>query len=322
MSEEENKVNLPAVISEFELPKAIGGRALKAVTDLMGNAVDRWAAKLEDNPKKTRAKTVRDINQTDRLDDEITTRLISDDPFMDRMVENKKNQWLREQSNVDTIAQEAVTLLPGLVEEADSVSDADISEDWIHNFRDFSGRVSDKDVQQIWSKLLANEMVKPGSFSLPTLSLLSKIDSQTANMVAKYLSHDGGDRLFVSNINILPNGQETLNLELIELQNLGILTGVSSGISMNIKASNGGKSKLFKIKEGSTQFLFHFESEVSSASVKCVLLTKIGKDLRRLLPMEPIATTVERMKNLCNPPVTKIQFVSKQSGREDISGEV
>jgi len=322
MPDEEKKSNLPAIISDFELPKALGGRAVKAVTDLMGNVVDRWGAKLEDNPKKTRAKTAREIQQSDRLEDEITSRMISDDPFMERMVENKKNQWRKEQENVDAITQEAVALLPDLVKDGKTVSDDEISEDWIHNFRDFSGRVSDKDVQQIWSKLLANEMIKPGSFSLPTLSLISKIDSKTAQTIAKYLSHDGGGRLFLANKIKLPNGLETLDLELLELQNLGILTGVNSGLSMKFSTPNKKKSKVLPIILGPARFAFHFENEVESASVKCFLLTNIGKDLRQLLPMETVAATAKRLKNMVNPAAIKVQYSSKDPDGKDISGEV
>ena len=92
-------------------------------------------------------------------------------------------RWIEEeaqyQENMENITAKA---LPQLDEKAtpDSVED-----DWIVNFFDKSRIVSDNEMQELWSRVLAGEANAPGTYSKRTVNCLSDLDKADAELFAK-----------------------------------------------------------------------------------------------------------------------------------------
>ena len=92
-------------------------------------------------------------------------------------------RWIDEeaqrQKNMEDITAKA---LPQLDEKAapDSVED-----DWIVNFFDKSRIVSDNEMQELWSRVLAGEANTPGTYSKRTVNFLSDLDKADAELFAK-----------------------------------------------------------------------------------------------------------------------------------------
>lgn len=82
----------------------------------------------------------------------------------------------RKQANIEEITRKALPLLN------DESSPQNIADDWITNFFDKSRIVSDADVQQLWSRVLAGEANTPGSFSRQTVNLLSNFEKKDAEL--------------------------------------------------------------------------------------------------------------------------------------------
>ena len=80
----------------------------------------------------------------------------------------------KRQSNIEEIAMKALPLL-----EESSAPDK-MSDDWITNFFEKCRIVSDQDMQQIWSRILAGEANQPGTFSKRTVNLLGDFDKRDA----------------------------------------------------------------------------------------------------------------------------------------------
>lgn len=57
------------------------------------------------------------------------------------------------------------------VETEENTHEDTFSFDWLMRFFDAVGNISNKDLQQLWGKVLANEIVKPKACSLRTLDL-------------------------------------------------------------------------------------------------------------------------------------------------------
>ena len=70
------------------------------------------------------------------------------------------------QENIERIALGAAKELPT------TVSSEEIDTDWITQFFDHAQDVSDLDMQKLWSRILAGEVSKPGSYSKRTLQFL------------------------------------------------------------------------------------------------------------------------------------------------------
>ena len=85
----------------------------------------------------------------------------------------------RHQQNMESIVGKAIPQLD------DNASPNDMDDDWIANFFDKCRIVSDGDMQTLWSKVLAGEAGKPGTYSKRTVNFLSEMDKNEAMLFTK-----------------------------------------------------------------------------------------------------------------------------------------
>ena len=84
------------------------------------------------------------------------------------------------QKNMEEIT---VKALPLLNENADPTS---MDNDWIVNFFDKSQIVSDNEMQELWSRVLAGEANSPGTYSKRAVNFLSDLDKDEALLFTKF----------------------------------------------------------------------------------------------------------------------------------------
>jgi uncharacterized repeat protein (TIGR03899 family) len=104
-------------------------------------------------------------------------------PIEDRVTRRTEFQEQKRQSNIESITQKTV----GYVENEKEVSEEEVSEDWTNRFFNYAQDISDDEMQELWARILAGEVVRPGSFSLRTLELirnLSKKEAETFTRIA------------------------------------------------------------------------------------------------------------------------------------------
>ena len=93
-------------------------------------------------------------------------------------------RWIGEeaqhQRNMESITAKA---LPQLNETATPSS---IEDDWIVNFFEKSRIVSDNEMQELWSRVLAREANGPGTYSKRTVNFLSDLDKGEAALFTKF----------------------------------------------------------------------------------------------------------------------------------------
>lgn len=87
-------------------------------------------------------------------------------------------QEVVKQENIETIVDTAYDSLRDVHE----IADGEISREWMHRFIDAAGDISTEELQKIWSKVLAGEVVEPSSFSLRTLECLRNLDVSDAKL--------------------------------------------------------------------------------------------------------------------------------------------
>lgn len=87
-------------------------------------------------------------------------------------------QEMKKQENIEAIVDEAYDSVLGI----DECSDKEISREWMHRFIDAAGDISTEEMQHIWSKVLAGEVVDPIAFSLRTLECLRNMDVHEAQL--------------------------------------------------------------------------------------------------------------------------------------------
>jgi hypothetical protein len=91
---------------------------------------------------------------------------------MHRFVEEEAQK----QANIENITAESLPLLE------DNSAPDNVDDDWITNFFDKCRIVSDQEMQQLWSRVLANEANSPGTFSRRTVNLIADLDKQDAEL--------------------------------------------------------------------------------------------------------------------------------------------
>lgn len=102
-----------------------------------------------------------------------------------------------------------------------------IESDWLYRWRDYAGSVSSEELQSLWGRLLAGELRSPGSYSYRTLEFIRNLSTNEAKKI-EHLSR------FVITDFIARSQKALLEREgisfgdLLELQNLGFISGVES----------------------------------------------------------------------------------------------
>lgn len=87
------------------------------------------------------------------------------------------------QQNIESIV---IKALPGINDDA---KPGEVDDDWLTNFFDKCRKVSNEEMQMLWSQILAGEVNNPGIFSPRTLQALSTFTKYDAETFKKYCSY-------------------------------------------------------------------------------------------------------------------------------------
>lgn len=106
-------------------------------------------------------------------------------------------QETRRQYNIECIADKAYDIL----EDSDKTICETVSDEWIARFISSAQDVSDKDIQEIWAKILSEEILKPNTYSyrvLEALKIMNRSDILLFDKLSPYV---------ISN-NFIPNDED------------------------------------------------------------------------------------------------------------------
>lgn len=199
---------------------------------------------------------------------------------MHRFVEEEAQR----QNNIEEITAQA---LPQLKDEAkpDAMED-----DWITNYFDKCRLISDTQMQELWSRVLAGEANAPGTYSKRTVNYLSDLDKSDADFFSKvcgfrWLVDGGGDvvLIFEATAEIYTKNGVNFN-SLIHLDSIGLVqfdseTGFAvMDLPKKIVTSYFGKSCVLEFPD----------DKGNNLSVGKALLTKVGEELAPICGCKPV----------------------------------
>ena len=116
----------------------------------------------------------------------------SDTPLDTRIEKRRLQKLRRQQNNLEHILKLALDYAP-----ARSGHD-DLDLDWLENFTTQAQDISNPAMQQLWSRILAAESAKPGSFSLRTLATLRQLTTREADVLRRAQGLTGLDQHHLS----------------------------------------------------------------------------------------------------------------------------
>jgi hypothetical protein len=105
--------------------------------------------------------------------------------LLDRRAQRLRVELAREQENLENIQRKALEFTES---DPDSASSQEIDEDWLFQCADFAQRVSDKDVQVLWARVLSSASIKGRSqLSAQALQTLSLFNNRAAVDFQKFV---------------------------------------------------------------------------------------------------------------------------------------
>lgn len=264
--------SLDSFLAKLNLPEMIAGPAGKAISRLIAGAVEIPATYLEGFVQSIKSKT----EAKQLVGKEVATAAAklaaSDTNIVARAAHNLLAKEYRHQTNKEEIAKKTIEILEqdaiqgAAVKQAQSTSDGQTSSaslevdgDWLNVFEKYAEYASTERMQALWARILAGEIRNPKTFSLKTLRFVSELDQETARLFEKYLP-------LLCNYTSLPKPQPLQSPELTELLHLeavGLLTGVTGDLGLKLQCVNGlaaiyTQGQLLVITPKSGQHTFQF----------------------------------------------------------------
>lgn len=100
-------------------------------------------------------------------------------PLEERVLKRARFSQLRKQKNLEVIILKAINYCS-----TSEIPDR-ADHDWFNSFTAFAENVSNKTMQNLWAKILAGEISKPGSFSIKTLKIFRELSINDAKLFSK-----------------------------------------------------------------------------------------------------------------------------------------
>ncbi len=175
-----------------------------------------------------------------------------------------------------------------------------LDDDWIFNYMDKAAKISNKDVQLIFGRLLAEECNNPKSVSKLLINTLSLMDNQSASAfkkMCKYIIFEIDNKGEKEPNVVIPDvsNLEKYNIllkfhEIVDLTGLGFIeytTGAGSSYCIygDVECMYGN----FKLKLSS-------KDGTEKVSVGVVNLTRIGRELANIIISEPDYVYFDKIK--------------------------
>lgn len=188
----------------------------------------------------------------------------------------------KKQENIETITANA---LPDLNEGSNP---ANMEDDWISNFFDKCRIVSDKEMQSLWSMVLAGEANSPGKFSKRTVNFIATLDKKEAALFAKLCSFTvgvGDPCLFVFDESDPVYSNSGINF--IELKNFDSMGLIQFDNLAGYRRY--GKFKQMELNYFGERLVLEFPNEIDNElNTGRVIFTKMGVELFNLCKPEAV----------------------------------
>lgn len=210
-------------------------------------------------------------------DGQIVIGAIDSDDIVKRTQNRLMAQELRKQNNIEAVTSKTI----GLLESEKPVPDEPVDPDWVVRFLNSVEDVSNEQMQEIWARILAGEVKKPGTFSLRTLECIHNLTQKEAEAFQELCKHClyKEDACFV-----LHNSdyQEKHGIPfglILKLSECGLVNS-GSLLSYNISLPKG---RNYLAMTDDFILITDTESDVEKKSVSVYPLTESGTELAKVV---------------------------------------
>ena len=260
---------------------SVKSRAVSAIDRLLGGVFDVPGAHIEGIVDRIKARnSVKEA--LIRAEGEAALEKLGEDPsFGNRVINRFVQEEARKQQNRDAVAQEAIAALEDQSrDDRDNSSSAEkpeLDEDWMNVFSVHAENASSDRLRQLWGRILAGEVRKPGSFSLTTLRVISELDQRIASLFQDVIRERDHESQFIPKPESL-EGEVLLNLTFLE--EVGLLQDVLGNLNTKLKAQDDGK---FYYLDGGRVLILNPKTE-RNMLIHVIKISRVGMELASILP--------------------------------------
>lgn len=272
MSEQGNLgdlANLPAVKS------IVSPSILRAIGALIGGPASYLAAWMRRPTQAIDDKT--DARQEiTRAVARAAGELAAADP---EIVRNAVNAWLpkelKRQENIEHVVSKALDYIPQGDETQQESGDVEVDDDWLSSFEAFASQASSERLREFLAKILAGELVSPGTYSKMAVRFVFELEKKDAELIVEHFKNIVLERIFYA------ERPEDLT-PILELEGLGLITGASGNLNFISKLDGGGNP--ISIIDGSFILIMiaNLSDEPHKVSIPCYPLTSLGREVAKL----------------------------------------
>jgi hypothetical protein len=169
----------------------------------------------------------------------------------------------------------------------EGVSEEPVDPDWLNRWRENAQDVSTEHMQQVWARILAEEVKAPGSYSMATLEFLRTLSKADALKIAAIGPYVIFDRQFIYRDQPFLDRKGILFSHLLELQEIGVLSGVEAiGLTWSLGSVATEKFQNALVSHGKGLYI---ERDVKEPALQLTVyrLTKLGREILALGDYKP-----------------------------------
>lgn len=175
--------------------------------------------------------------------------------------------------NLEKILQKAEAEAEGVPDSA--VSDSGPDMDWMARWRESAQDVTAEQVQLMWARVLAEEVKRPGSFSLRTLDFIRLVSAQEVALIERISPLVIGNTFVFRDDALLMKYGFVLH-DLLTLESIGVISGVGRLLQWKLRVR--------KPEEGAGGLRCYdlgimWKSARKEVQVPCYVVTQLGREL-------------------------------------------
>ncbi len=218
-------------------------------------------------------------------------------------------QEIAKQENIEAVVDCAYQELLG----KSSTNGENVSRDWMTRFINSVEDISSENMQKLWGKILAGEILEPSTFSYKTLECMRNLSKKDAELFERLCKIVIEDSFIISDLNILKNWGFTYN-DILSMDECGLIN--SSGI---IRRGKKISHQNFIIIDFGEYLLMGKAKEAESIdelAIEHFSLTKAGREISSIIeaecPFDYIKEVSENIKNTNTHCVVTLHKINKK----------
>lgn len=176
-----NEVSVSARITESGVEAKSKSRLFSAVDRLLGSVFDVPSAALEASSARKRAESDAEVDLIRAVGQQAALLASSDPDIVRRSIDQYARSILRKQKNKDAVVAQAIEQIKiSPASSMENEGEDTLSEEFMDRFEAYAEHASTEDLQERWGRVLASEVLMPGTFSRKVLRVVDEISPDVA----------------------------------------------------------------------------------------------------------------------------------------------